>query len=46
MKLTFNKSQGFTVPEQLTAILNGELTNIDNAEPACFDGGGYFPGCN
>ncbi len=33
MKLTFNKSQGFTVPEQLTAILNGELTNIDNAEP-------------
>jgi len=33
MKLTFNKSQRFAVPEQLTAILNGELTNIDNAEP-------------
>lgn len=33
MKLTFNKSQRFAVPERLTAILNGELTNIDNAEP-------------
>ncbi|PKG84382.1 DUF2787 domain-containing protein [Colwellia sp. 75C3] len=33
MKLTFNKSQRFAVPERLTAILNGELTKIDNAEP-------------
>ena len=33
MNLTFNKSQRFTVPEQMTAILNGELAKIDNAEP-------------
>lgn len=33
MKLTFNKSQRFAVPERLTAILNSELTDIDNVEP-------------
>ena len=33
MKLTFNERQRFAVPERLTAILNGELTDIDNAEP-------------
>tara|TARA_R110001583_G_scaffold76235_1_gene208926 strand:+ start:15128 stop:15544 length:417 start_codon:yes stop_codon:yes gene_type:complete len=33
MKLTFNKSQCFAVPERLTAILNSKLSAIDNAEP-------------
>lgn len=33
MKLTFNQGQHFTVPGELTHILNNELSKIDKDEP-------------